>query len=166
MSTKIYNAYEFTPGPANLARLHKCLLRLRKVCIERHMAEGILASVRPSMARAILNNAGEASSLRSDVTDDAVVYLTIPGRVFVQFFCGRLIEDKIRSNRDFKDFHYQDQTDPPRHVSKKAYDAREKVWDAIMLRSDATPAIAGYTFSLCSVPLLMQHLYNIPDKKV
>lgn len=152
MSTKIYNAYRYY---GDAGSLFNWLVRFRKrywkMCAEhvfsilgsdqgyQHRVYSILRDVFKEGVRDVLN-----------VSADAVVYL-YDGRVFVQFFgvhdAYQMFGKRFRLSYDFSDYHYQNQTDEPSHLSEQEWDERRKTWDAIMRHSDV-PANAGLTFHI------------------
>lgn len=152
MSTKIYDAYEYT-GRGGIDALMSHLREMRALIWEevvthvgKHspadepyykLGERIQAEMR----------SGERSWLNCQTS--AVVY-PYRGRLFVQFFGldDRMVfEDgtKFIDKTRFKDMSYWNNTDPEDGVSDEDWEARGKLWDDI-LGDDAVPSIAGLSY--------------------
>ncbi len=164
MSTKIYNAYEYRPdGKAptltSLVRLNGLLLRFRAVCLKFRSTTGYLSGD-PSMRLPMLSVMDRHGHHARELTDDAVVYLGIPNRIFVQFFAGNILNPAIKRTRSLVDFHYQDQADQARNVSRAAWEERRQVWDRILGKPDGIPAVGGFTFHLSSIDLVRAYISN------
>lgn len=149
MSTKIYHAYEWH---GDLLALHRLLLRLRSKRLTVH-SQGY-ESAEDAYLELIRSGANQ-DAIR-EVTDSAVIY-THPDdsdRLFVQFFMGHVQPPK---HRLLKDFHYQNQTDPPEDVPKREWEARQRTWDRIFKHTDI-PGEAGFAFELSTPRMVWTHL--------
>jgi hypothetical protein len=75
------------------------------------------------------------SSLRSPYNFDVSVgFRQYKGRVYVIPYCdwtmGKVL-DFLKKDRRLTDFHYQNQTDKPNHISEKSWDRRAEVWNGM-----------------------------------
>lgn len=172
MSTKIYEAYEWTAAgglPALLKRLH--VMRKRVFSYYVSMA---LRRTNPdkfdywayadAVKKAIQTGTWEIIDDKAGVVDNpsssAVIYFW-NGRTFVQFF--GLPRDMRINKVGLKDWHYQNQSDPWYEYSEydkkgpdwrkamaKEYRERKRMWDQI-LRVDGRPSHSGLTFPFVEV---------------
>jgi hypothetical protein len=78
-----------------------------------------------------------------NISASAAVYSHL-GILYVQFFG---YTPNIRKYKKFKDFHYQNQTDRAKSITKKEWEHREKVWNSIFNFSDI-PSVCGLTYEL------------------
>lgn len=170
MSTKIFNAYEWTHA-RGVHSLFPLLRNIRNV----EMVHAIQA-ITDRIGRAALRKAdidwnavesGVRQSLMSSLNDvltpvgwlpntsaSAVVYV-LRGRVFVQFFG---MATAVPRSPHLRDFHYQNSTDRPAGVTSREWASRRRVWDAILPPYNI-PSLAGLSFDFVAV----RDVYDILD---
>jgi len=138
MSTKIYNAYRFK-GSAEL---------LMKEYVPKFNAE-----FKDWYRKMWIKQGDKLDDVKNRFeyffgpegrfTSEMVVYFH-KRRIYVQFFSNV----HFTLDERFEDYHFQNQTDPPDDIPYRKYNARGKIWDAI-LEPSCIPAKVGlsYTFS-------------------
>jgi hypothetical protein len=93
----------------------------------------------------------------------AVIYL-YKGRIFVQFF-GLPRRFKIPM-RGLKDFHYQNQTDEPKDVTRKEWAERKRIWNAMLVgKPDGRPNRNGLIFEFVEANDYMYLTFAVFEKK-
>lgn len=170
MSTKIYNAYEWR---ASLPSLMGWLYRIRadyilyaEAIIERHYKQRGYEKTRVELKRQmVLVHPTWDDGL---AFADAVVLYPRPTRVLLQaFFSVKMTAaDSLFKHRSIRDFHYQNQTDRPAHVSPAQWEARRRTWESVF-GEYGTPAEAGLQFRLLH-PMRAQGVLNtvvLEDRK-
>jgi len=75
------------------------------------------------------------SSIRSPYNFDVSVgFRQYKGRIYVIPYCdwtmGKVL-DFLKKDHRLTDFHYQNQTDKPKHISEKSWDRRADVWNGM-----------------------------------
>jgi hypothetical protein len=162
MSTRIYNAYLYY---STLLNLQKLLMRIRA-----ERMEYWLGKISESEFREYSNrHVDPVLSLSTreiivDVDREAAVIYPFPefgkNKFLVQFFGERPLLDRARRTRSLSDFHYQNQSDPPKNVDSKEWEQREKIWNRIFDRSRClSPVQAGFTFVISSMKsVFLEHL--------
>lgn len=75
------------------------------------------------------------SSLRSPYNFDVSVgFRQYKGRIYIIPYCDWTMSkvlDFLKKDRRITDFHYQNQTDKPKHISEKSWDRRGDVWNGM-----------------------------------
>lgn len=157
MSTKIYEAYQFHD---NLESLMVVLKKMRATIYEKALVKA-LHNVKPEdfvqyryaeeFERIVkLGTWGETSKefgYIENPVSSAVIY-PHDGKLYVQFF--GLPRDFRPPYYWFKDFHWQNQTDEPENVTKKAWAKRQRIWTEIMEPAGWQPSRAGLVFDFIS----------------
>jgi hypothetical protein len=136
MSTKIYNAYKV--HGMTMEQLFKYLVRLRKryhkdcVKVVQHTfkptdpAKSVLFyEVQQALETIMKTGANVVGNFQAS----AMVFL-LDGNIYVKFF-GIHDVDKYLNKKYFEDFHYQNSTDKPDHISDKEWRHRCRTWDKI-----------------------------------
>ena len=175
MSTKIYNAYKYN---GTITELHKELFRMRLDC--RQLIENKLIEIQHGRMdfwdlSAMMGKGfgGESFAKRIGIDDCAIIY-PHEDNLYVQFFnpsdLGDYRSEVMELNGNFKDYHYQNQTDKPDEVSDEDWEERGRVWDEIFegLDNDA-PTGAGlrYTFiTEMGLTLLAHDAYIKEEDKI
>ena len=116
---------------------------LFKKAIERCSHYGRSQEVTGCLARALVATdiikrcyrINSTSSLRSPYNFDVSVgFRHYKGRIYLIPYCdwtmGKVL-DFLKKDRRLTDFHYQNQTDKPNHISEKSWDRRRDVWNGM-----------------------------------
>lgn len=179
MSTKIYNAYEWTGTPDELLAyfLDLRLKYLQSVVqyfaslplLDRYYKEAMAdekhgkIKAEMSFEKDLQKEMLKGLKDPMDVGATASVYFHL-GRVYVQFFgldeiprwAGYASKStdgidivKIEDRR-LKDFHYQNQTDHDEEINESEWEEREKVWDEIFAVA-STPKEVSFSYSFFDV---------------
>jgi hypothetical protein len=157
MSTRIYNAFEFTGALQTLAKELQCVRTKRLLKVSKDLKFGW----------SDLIYARNHVPLKRKLEEVACVFIH-GKRVFVWFSIGSSgregPERYFKSKNLWKDFHYQNSSDKPEDITDKEWKARRRIWEKI-LPDTLTPAAAGFTYELVSLVLLSDYVYSKNPKK-
>jgi len=182
MNTKIYNAFKWNDSPEKLiVKLKDIRKRYMKDVgnqIKIPLIWKMFEKKENLKGREILFDNDIYTIIREEIQRglnhplnpqaDAVIYF-LDGKIYVHFFglTNPIMRDTYQ-DRDFIDYHYQDQVDPyyalgdyaegSIPVLEKQYDQREKVWDVLLPNDNPYPALNGVTFPLYHENLLREVL--------
>lgn len=155
MSMKIYGAYEWL---GSLDSLIRRLVWVRARHKESALSR-LLASLRPDsfygrsteyqmvLEKTLRSNRHEFLDDRfgevPNVAASAVVY-PFAGRLLVQFFG---VSEQLARHSKMSDYHWQNSTDCPDGIIRKAWDERGRVWNRIF-KLDGRPSRCGLVFEI------------------
>lgn len=152
MSTKIYNGFRVNTG--NMRKVHALVNLFRSV---------VLKLAEDKMDRFVTDSASfeqwrdrrrEMSKTgRRDPIVDTQFSLTFFPSVSTRFMLGiafcehqEWIQKWIQSSPLILEYHYQDQTDQPSHLSIQEWKTRRRLWDRAL--PDGIPSLAGFSIDL------------------
>jgi len=140
MSTKIYTGFVVKHNKPYLLMKH--LKEFQSYCL--NYARKIVSSALPTEfvdneeSNKIINKIYQERAMA-----DVVIYFK-KNKILGQYFIhDKHLEKKFRSQPWFKEYHYQNQTNPDERVSAKEWKQREKDWNFLHL-----PANDGFSFYL------------------
>lgn len=152
MSTKIYDAFEWTGG--SIEELLAILTRFRTLVFKKSVQEAAsrfsasefkLVEYIDDVREAMKSGMCFTKKGNFNPSCSATVHF-YKGRIFVIFF-GISRPTRLPPSKKMKDFHYQNQTDREDGITDEEWTEREKVWDAIFKKDDR-PGHAGFVFEI------------------
>lgn len=156
MSTKIYNAYEYK---GTLSELIDFMYRMKRDAIAKYTIE--LCDFYESTGKfpSISEFETEVKDrFKSSWREDGSLSITIvpyEDRMFVVVFGSqtRWLTEILDGQDNFKDFHYQNQVDPPpvEEVSEDEWREREEIWDDIYHKRPYRFSDMGPSYELVGV---------------
>ena len=120
-----------------------CIENIRKAFINNNWIDAVIEFVFAIECRMKSN---KSSLLKRRFTAELVV-TPIEDKILFQYFGSNVYQDIIETDKRVLDYHYQDQTDKPKKVSKKAWEKRCFDWDKA-IGPDYIPINHGFSVQL------------------
>lgn len=188
MSTKVYNAYR-TPRSIHSVLSHFDKIKKYLLIEATYKVRGAI-DILPTeytksdqeLYKLLLDDVHSYtySKYEFDFNSSALVYF--PTRrtqpkykkdIFVRIFHNKyasasgkmhVVDLELKSKDKFYDYHYQNSTDPPEHISEKDFEARGRYWDSVIKDSTSQSGLLYEFISATDLRRIARHALS--DKSI
>lgn len=96
---------------------------------------------------------GEHSALNDPLRFEIVFGKTVEGKLLANLFISHdLYKQDLLDSGLFEDYHYQNSTDKPKHISEEAWEQRRKDWDTVLDSSGTFDNLVSWRLSDSNYP--------------